>query len=269
MTVTADTQITASGTPAASPASAATALGCGDNTITLDQVAVGEQVRVSGTIDASSGTAVYDAARVCVHQPRFFCEGAVSQIDTTNNLLYVDVAHGSAGLSGPTELATTADTQLFSFADFACGQIDLSQVSVGDQVAVCGTIDASSGTAVYDARVVFDCGADPLPAPTSQPTSLSMGLKSVSKGKSLEVYLRISDAMPGCSAANVSIAVVNAKGAKVATQTISGVALNKAVTLSVKLHKGLIRGTYRIVTRATDEAGNHQLHAGSAVLRVR
>lgn len=74
--------------------------------------------------------------------------------------------------------------------------------------------------------------------------------------------------MPGSSTASVSVAVVNAKGAKVAAGTVSGVALNKAVTLSLKLRKSLIRGTYRVVTKATDDAGNRQLRAGSAVLRV-
>jgi tRNA (Thr-GGU) A37 N-methylase len=266
VTITADTQITADAASVAQPSSA---LGCADNTITLDQVMVGEQVSVHGTIDASSGTPVYDALRVRVHQPRFFCEGAVSAIDTTNNILTVDVAHGSAGLIGTTALTITPDARLFSFADFACSQLDLSQVAVGDQVAVCGVIDASSGTPVYDARVVFDCGAITLPAPASQPTALSTGAKSVTRGKSLKVHLRISDAMPGSSTASVSVAVVNAKGAKVAAGTVSGVALNKAVTLSVKLRKSLIRGTYRVVTKATDDAGNRQLRAGSAVLRVR
>ena len=149
--ITSNTQITGDASTV-SEASPVAALRCDDNTITLNQVIVAEQVRICGTIDDSSGTPVYDASRVWVRQARFFCEGAVSQIDTTNDRLSVDVAHGSAGLSGTTALAISADTQLFSFADFACGQIDLSQVSVGDQVAVCGTIDASSGTAVYDAR---------------------------------------------------------------------------------------------------------------------
>ncbi len=265
--ITSNTQITGDASTV-SEASPVAALRCDDNTITLNQVIVAEQVRICGTIDDSSGTPVYDASRVWVRQARFFCEGAVSQIDTTNDRLSVDVAHGSAGLSGTTALAISADTQLFSFADFACGQIDLSQVSVGDQVAVCGTIDASSGTAVYDARVVFDCGADPLPAPTSHPTSLSTRVKNVARGKFLKVHLRVTDAMPGCSTAEVSVAVVNAKGTKVATRTVSGVALNKAVSLSVKLHKALTRGTYHVVTKALDDAGNRQLRAGSAVLRV-
>jgi hypothetical protein len=135
-------------------------------------------------------------------------------------------------------------------------------------VAVCGTIDASSGTAVYDAGVVFDCGAVALPAPTSQPSSQSVTTSAAKVGHSLKLHLRVSDAMPGCSTADVSVAVLNAKGVKVASQTVSGVALSKTVTVSLKLRKGLVRGTYRVVTKATDQAGNRQLHAGTALLRV-
>jgi hypothetical protein len=244
-------------------------LNCGRSTIALDQVVVGEQVNVRGTVDASSGTAVYDAALVRVSQPRFFCEGAVSAVDTANNLLTVDVAHASAGLSGSVQLAIIPATRMFSFADFDCTHLDLSQVVLGDQVAVCGAIDTSSATPVYDARIVFDCGTVALPAPTSKPTSFSMKARGVARGKFLKVHLRVRDAMPGCSAARVSFAVLNAKGTRVAAHTVSGVALNKVVTLTVKLHKGLTRGTYRLVTKATDEAGNHQLRVGSAVLRVR
>lgn len=241
--------------------------GC-PSAIDLGQIVAGEQVRVSGTIDDSTGTPAYDAARVRVSQPRFFCEGEVSQVDTSNNVLTIDVTCGSGGLSGPLEVAVTPDSQLYSFADFACDPIDLSQVNAGDQVAVCGTIDASSGTAVYDAGVVFDCGAVALPAPTSQPSSQSVTTSAAKVGHSLKLHLRVSDAMPGCSTADVSVAVLNAKGVKVASQTVSGVALSKTVTVSLKLRKGLVRGTYRVVTKATDQAGNRQLHAGTALLRV-
>jgi hypothetical protein len=258
VTITDDTQIVQLGHPGF----------CGNDQITLDQVLVGENVRVCGTVDSSSGTAVYDAARVAVSQPRFFCVGAVSAVDTTNGVLQVDVAHGSAGLPDQVDLVVTDDTDLLSFVDGGCSAIDLSQVQVADQVAVCGVVDSSSGAAVYDARVVFDCGADPLPAPASKPAALSVVAAKAAKGANLKVGLRVADPMPGCTSARVTVAVVNARGVTVAVRTVSAVALNKTVRVSIRLHHSLMRGTYHIVTRATDQAGNRQARAGKALLRV-
>ena len=258
VTITPDTQLFQLGWPGF----------CASDQITLDQVLVGEQVRVCGTIDASSSTEVYDAVRVCVSQPRFFCEGSVSAVDTTNGVLQVDVAHGSAGLSGQVPVAVTDDTRLFSFSDFTCSQIDLGQVLIDDQVAVCGVVDSSSGTAVNVARVVFDCGSDPLPAPASKPTALSVAAGKAARGANLKIGLRVADAMPGCTSARVTVALVNARGVKVAVRTVSGVALNKSVTVTIKLHRALLRGTYHIVTRAIDQAGNRQARVGKAILKV-
>ena len=185
--------------------------------------------------------------------------------------LQVSVTHGSPSLDGATSVSVNVadDALLLSVVNCQPSPIDFSAIVQGDQVALCGTIDESTGTPIYTAHVVLDCGADPLPTPTSQPTSQTVGAGAVTGGHSLKLHLRVGDAMPGCSSAQVSVAVLNAKGVKVASQTVSGVALNKAVTVSLKLHKGLVRGTYRIVTKATDAVGNHQTHAGTAVLRVR
>ena len=229
---------------------------------------VGEQVSVRGTIDASSGTPAYDALRVRVHQPRFFCEGAVSAIDTTNNILTVDVAHGSAGLTGTTALTITPDTRLFSFADFACSQLDLSQVAVGDQVAVCGVIDASSGAPVYDARVVFDCGAITLPAPPASRPRCRRGRRR-HPGQEPQ-------GPPSHQRRHAGLLDGQRLGRRRQCKRREGRrrdgqwrgAQQSSRPLSLKLRKSLIRGTYRVVTKATDDAGNRQLRAGSAVLRV-
>jgi hypothetical protein len=258
VTITPDTQLFQLGRPGF----------CANDQITLDQVLVGEQVRVRGVVDSSSGTDAYDALRVCVRQPRFFACGAVYAVDPTNGVLTVTVAHGSAGLSGQVPFAVTDDTRLFSFSGLTCSQIDLSQVLVDDQVAVCGLVDASSGTAVYDARVVFDCGSDPLPAPASKPAALSVAAGKAFRGANLKVGLRVADAMPGCTSARVTVALVSARGVTVAARTVSGVALNRSVTVSLKLHRTLPRGTYHIVTRAIDQAGNRQARVGRAILKV-
>jgi hypothetical protein len=248
--------------------------GCRRSPIDFSAISQGDQVTLRGTIDDSSGTPVYTATRVCVRVPCFACVGSVDAIPVPDNngggTLQVSVTHSSCSLNGASSLTVTVadDAQLFSVTGCQRSPIDFCAISQNDQVALCGTIDDSSGVPVYTAQVVFDCGADPLPAPASQPTSQSVTGGAVGQGHSLKLHLRVSDAMPGCSSADVSVSVVNAKGVKVAGQTVSGVALNKTVAVSLKLHKGLMRGTYRIVTKATDQAGNHQIHAGTALLRV-
>ncbi len=246
-------------------------VGCERTAITLADVVVGERVRVCGTIDASSDPTVYTAERVCVCVPRFACVGAVTVVDTTNNLLTLTVAHGTDGLNGTLIVAITPGTRLFSPAAWASGtEATLADIAVGDEVAVCGAIDASSGTAVYDARIVFDCGsADALPAPVCAPESLSVRAGHAGRGDLLKVHLKVADAMPGCSTAKVALTLTTTNGRKLAAATASGVALNKTVAVSFKLPRSLIRGTYRIVARATDAAGNRQAHAKAAILKVK
>ena len=248
--------------------------GCERATITLADIVVGERVRVCGTIATSSdtaGTTVYTATRVCVSVPRFACVGAVSVVDTTNDLLTLTVAHGTDGLSGTLIAAITPGTRIFSPVAWASGtEATLADIAVGDEVAVCGTIDASSGTTVYDARIVFDCGsADALPAPVCAPASLSVRAAHAGRGDLLKVHVKVADAMPGCSTAKVALMLTTMNGRKLAAATASGVTLNKTVAVSFKLRRSLIRGTYRIVARATDAAGNKQAHARTAILKVK
>ncbi len=240
-------------------------------TITLDQVTVGELARVCGTVDASSSPAVYTAQRVCVRMPRFACVGAVTAADTTNDLLTLTVAHGTDGLSGTLIVTITPGTRLFSPAAWAGGTVTtLADVALGDEVAVCGTIDASSSPAVYDAAIVFDCGsAASLPVPVCAPAPLSVRAGHAGRGDVLKVHLKVTDAMPGCSTAKVSLTLTTRTGRKLAATTASGVALNKTVAVSFKLRRSLIRGTYRIVARATDAAGNKQTHVRTAILKVK
>ena len=75
--------------------------------------------------------------------------------------------------------------------------------------------------------------------------------------------------MPGAGTADVTLALTTMKGRKLASLSVSGVTLNKATRVSFKLRKALIRGTYRIVARATDWAGNQQLKAATAILKVK
>jgi hypothetical protein len=80
--------------------------------------------------------------------------GTVSAVDVTNGVLSVAVDRGSDGLSGTVDVAVTADTRLFSGQCHQRTPITLADIVAGDHVAVCGTVDDSTGTPVYTAGVV-------------------------------------------------------------------------------------------------------------------
>ena len=247
---------------------------CGQKSAaTMADVAVGDRIAVRGTIDSSSGSPVYTASVVCVHVPHFACVGSVSGTDTTDtpNTITVAVDRGRPDLCQSTiPVIVTADTQLFSVAGGQRSAVTLGQINNLDRVAVCGTIDASSGSPLYTATAVFDFGAAAsLPTPVCQPGSLQVGAKHAGRGDALKLGFKVSDPMPGAGTANVTLALTTMKGRKLASLSVSGVTLNKATKVSFKLRKALIRGTYRIVARATDWAGNQQLKAATAILKVK
>jgi len=201
---------------------------------------------------------------------RFFVSGTVTAVDTTTNVLSVAVDRGCPDLSGTTvDVVVTGDTQLFSAADHHKTAATLADVAVGDKIAVCGTIDSSSGTAVYTAGQVFDFGAAAsLPTPVCRPGSLQVAARHAGRGDALKLAFKVTDPMPGAGTANVTLALVTVKGKKLASVSVSGVSINTAAKVSFKLHKALAKGTYRIVARATDWAGNKQVKAATATLKV-
>ena len=89
------------------------------------------------------------------------------------------------------------------------------------------------------------------------------------KSDKLKLRLKVADAMPGATTAKVTISVKTATGRTVATRTVVAVALNRSVTVAVKLGRTLHRGAYRLVATSIDWAGNRQAHARTAVLRVK
>jgi hypothetical protein len=241
-----------------------------DDGLTLADVAVGDSVGVWGTIDTSGGSAVYTADRVCVRVPRFGLVGSVTKLDAENGVLSVAVDHGSAGLSGTVDVLVTADTELRSIGDHQCTEITLADVHVGDEVAAFGTVDKGTGTAVYTAHVVLDgVSADWLPRPHCRPQDDEVDAADAQRGDRLKVHLRVADAMPGCATARVTVRLKTATGRTVASRTVAAVAVNRAVTVTLKLGKTLHRGAYRLVTISTDWAGNRQAHARTAVLKVK
>lgn len=240
--------------------------------ITLGDIKVGDQVAIRGTIDASSGTPVYTATVVCVRGPRglsFACVGSVTQTDTSADALTVAVDHGTAQLSDTLTANITSDTALYLLGDQQKTAITMADIHVGDQVAMVGTVDTSSGTAVYTAGIVLDWGAAAsLPQPLCKPAALKVAASHAGRGDTLKIPVKVADTMPGTGTAKVALTVTTLNGRKLASTTVSGVSLNKAAKLSWKLTKPLPKGTYRIVARAIDWAGNKQAKPTTATLKV-
>ena len=244
--------------------------------ITLADIVAGDHVAISGTVDKGSGTAVYTAREVCVRVPPepdvhlFACVGSVSAVDATGGLLTVALRHGSHELNGTLVITVTSDTRLFSLADHQKAAITLADIAVGDQVAVLGTADESSGTVVYTAAVVLDGAAQHcLPLPLCKPSPMRVKTAHAQRGDKLKVRLKVRDQMPGCHTAKVRLTVTTMSGRKLTSVTVRGVTVNRRTTVTYRLRKTLHRGTYRIRAKATDWAGNVQAKAASAKLKVR
>jgi 5-hydroxyisourate hydrolase-like protein (transthyretin family) len=243
--------------------------GC-DDELTLDDVTVGDGVGVWGTIDSSSGKAVYTADKVCLRVPRFGLVGAVTAVDGVKGLVTVAIGHASGELSGSIDVAVTGDTELYAVADHERTPITLADVAVDDEVAVFGTIDSSTGSRVYTAHVLLDgISADWLPKPSCKLHDAAVDARDAKKGDRLKLRLKVADAMPGCPTARVSISVKTSAGRTVATRNVVGVAVNRQVTVALKLGRTLRHGSYRLVATSTDWAGNTQARARTAVLKIK
>ena len=238
--------------------------------LTLADVSVGDSVGVWGTIDDSGDAPVYTADRVCIKVPRFGLVGSVTAVDADNGVLSVNVDHASGDLTGSVDVAVTGDTELYKVADHDKSDITLADVAVGDEVAVFGTVDLSTGEAVYTAHVVLDgVSADWLPKPSCKPGDAAVAGGDARKGDRLKLQLKVADAMPGCPTASVTLKIKNASGRTVASRTVAGVKVNTPVTVAVKLGAALHRGSYRVVATSKDWAGNRQAKARTAVLTVK
>ena len=238
--------------------------------LTLADVKVGDGVGVWGTVDTVDDTPVYTADRVCVRAPRFGLVGSVTAIDWDNDVVSVAVDHASGGLTGTVKVAVTGDTELYKVAGHERTDISIAGVAVDDEVAVFGTVDLSTGEAVYAAHVVLDgVSADWLPRPRCRVGDAAVSAGHARKGDRLRLRLSVADAMPGCPSASVTLRIKSASGRTVTARTVAGVKVNAAVTLGVKLGAGLHHGTYRVVATSRDWAGNAQARAGTARLTVR
>ena len=202
--------------------------------------------------------------------PRFGLVGAVTAVDAESGLITVAIDHASGDLGGSIEVAVTGDTELFAVADHERTPITLADVAVDDEVAVFGTVDSSTGEPVYTAHVVLDgVSADWLPRPACRPRDAAVNAGDAKKGDRLKLRLRVADAMPGCQTAKVTVSVKTSAGRTVATRTVAAVAVNRPVTVALKLARTLRHGSYRLVATSTDWAGNQQVRAKTALLKVK
>ena len=236
--------------------------------LTLADVHVNDTVGVWGTVDTSGEAPVYTADRVCVEVPRFGLVGSVTAVDDGG--LTVAIDHASGDLTGPIYVAVTGDTELCKIADHEKTDITLADIAIDDEVAVFGTVDLSTGKAVYTAHVVLDgVSADWLPKPSCQPGDASVAGGNAHKGDRLRLRLKVADAMPGCPTAGVTLEIKDSSGRTVAGRTVASVKVNTSVRVAVKLGAALHRGTYRVVATSRDWAGNRQAKARTAVLTVK
>jgi hypothetical protein len=105
-------------------------------------------------------------------------------------------------------------------------------------------------------------------APTA--TAKAMMLKAVKakKGKTLRFRLTVADPTPSCGSATLTLTLTTKKGKKLWSLVKVGQPTNKALTISYKLKKTLKKGTYSIVCRSTDAAGNVQAKVAKAKLKI-
>jgi hypothetical protein len=105
--------------------------------------------------------------------------------------------------------------------------------------------------------------------PTSKAKATSVTRSKARKGSRLTFKVTLSDAQPTCGSARLTTTIATTSGARLGRTTLAAVTVNRTRTLTVKLTKTLARGTYSVLTRATDAAGNLQAKAGRAKLTVK
>ena len=132
--------------------------------LALADVSVGALLVARGTIDASSGSPVYDIGTAFVWMPRyharFLCQGTVKSIDLQAGALVVHVRHGSAGLRGAMGKDITIDVpsgaRIVALQRRTAAPTTIGQITAGDRVLVVGHADRTDPAApVYVARHIL------------------------------------------------------------------------------------------------------------------
>jgi hypothetical protein len=105
------------------------------------------------------------------------------------------------------------------------------------------------------------------PAAVARPVRLT--LAGAHLGAIVRVPVTLEDPLPTCGTAKVVLRLTSRSGKIVRTVIRTGVVTNRTKKVSLRLPSTLKRGVYMLRTRATDAAGNRQVHTGSARLIVR
>ena len=105
-------------------------------------------------------------------------------------------------------------------------------------------------------------------APTAAAKAMALKAAKAKKGKTLKIKVTIADPTPSCGSATLTLTLTTKKGAKLWHLVKTAEPTNKALVISRKLKKALTKGTYFIVCRATDAAGNLQAKASKAKLKI-
>jgi hypothetical protein len=105
--------------------------------------------------------------------------------------------------------------------------------------------------------------------PTSVAKATTVTRSKARKGSWLTLKVTLSDAKPTCGSATLVTTLTTASGARLGRTTLAGVTVNKTRTVKVRLTRTLKRGTYYVLTKATDKAGNRQAKAGKARLTIK
>jgi hypothetical protein len=105
-------------------------------------------------------------------------------------------------------------------------------------------------------------------APTAAAKAMALKAAKAKKGKTLKIKVTIGDPTPSCGSATLTLTLTTKKGKQLWHLVKTAEPTNKALVISRKLKKALTKGTYFIVCRATDAAGNLQATASRAKLKI-
>ncbi len=133
------------------------AVGAGLRPITLSDLVVGEKLRVEGTIDYSSGSAVFAGKRLVMRRlpldeiKRFACRGTVAAVDAAAGTLTATMVRVTRALSpfyhAAREFVVAPNVRLWVMKDGWPVRATLNDVVAGDRVYAQGGADRSTPSA--------------------------------------------------------------------------------------------------------------------------
>jgi hypothetical protein len=133
------------------------ASGAAHGRISLSDLVVGEQLRVEGTIDYSSGSAVFTGKRLVMHRlpldeiKRFAFRGAVTAVDAAAGTLSATMVRVTRALSpfyhADRKFVVAPDVRLWVMKNGWPVRATLADVATGDKVSAQGGADRSTPSA--------------------------------------------------------------------------------------------------------------------------